>query len=134
MRRESRSLTRAAREADTTVATVMKYAGTAVVRRKNGRYKAKPWDRLTRSMKFLTRKGIIELEVKDSRSASRIGQYMTAVDEYLKTGNAQVLRPYKGRAVTVDRDPRPFITDRTKLERLAAAGEVSFEDLYTIKR
>lgn len=134
MRREGHSLKGAAREARTTAKTVLKYAGTAVSRQRNGHYKAKPYDRLVRPMKFLTRDGKVTLDVKDSRSASRIGQYMAAVHEYLKTGNEQVLRRYLGKSVTVDRVAHPFVTDAAALERLEAAGEVSFEDMYTIKR
>lgn len=134
MRAKGQSLTRASANAGTTLETVMKYAGTAIVRRESGRYNAKPWDRLVRPMKFLTAKGIVELDVKDSRSASRIGQYMAAVDEYLKTGEERVLRRYLGKSVTVDRVARPFITHGSTLERLAAVGEVSFENMYTIKR
>ena len=134
MRNKGHSLTHACGEAGTATETALKYAGTAIVRQENGRYDAKAWDRIVRPMKFLTPKGIIALDVKDSRSASRIARYMADVDKYLKTGDADVLRKYRGKSVTVDRVARPFITDPPELETLAAVGEVQFENMYTIKR
>ncbi len=131
MREEGESLTRAARIVGTDRRTVVKYAGTALKQdKKGGEYEAKAWDRIPRLMRFPTRQGVIDLLVKDSRSARRLSRYWNAVDEFLKTGNTRVLRPFRGKSVTVDKVARPFITDPDALRRLGLAGEVSFEDLY----
>jgi hypothetical protein len=134
MRRAHYSLTRATREAGTTIETAIRYIEPALIHQRNGRYAPKPWDRLIRPMKFLTRDGLDTLNVKDSRSASRIAQHMAAVHDYLKTSNSRALRPYLGKSVRVDGFVHSFITDGAMLERLAAAGEVTFEEMYTITR
>ena len=131
MRREGRSLTRAAREAETTPRTVRKYVGRALTERR-GHPVAKPFDRLLRRMRFLTPRGITELTTRNSRTASRIADHWAAVDHYLKTGDASWLRPFRGKAVRAEKVGRPFITDPRTLSRLAAAGEVAFEDLYAL--
>lgn len=129
MRVDDYSLTAAAKEAHTTLDTVRKYAGSALSK-EGAYYEASAWDRIVRPMKFITPKGLVALDVKDSRSASRIGRYMHAVDEYLKTGNEEVLRPFRSKKVVVDGVANSFVTDPGVLEQLANIGEVQFEDLY----
>lgn len=129
MRTQGLSLTAATQEAGTTLATAKKYVGTAL-RKEGERYQASEWDRIVRPMKFITPRGLIALDVKDSRSASRLGRYMVAVDEYLKTGDAEVLRPFGGKTIVVDKVARSFVVDPETLETLANIGEVQFEDLY----
>lgn len=96
MRVDGLSFTRALRKAHTTRETVLRYVGHVLRRTESGRYRAKPWDRLPRVMQFYTRDGKIPLEVRDSRSASRVSAYVGAVDEFLKTGDEDVLRPFRG--------------------------------------
>lgn len=129
MRREGLSLSRAAKRAGTTPNAVRRHAGSALELR--GRhYRAKPYDRLVREMHFLTPQGLSVLPVRDSRSASKIARYMGAVDDYLRTGDDRRLRRFRGKGVWVEKRFRPFLTDRDLLDRLAGAGEVSFEELY----
>ena len=130
MRGKGRSLRRAATEAHTSPKTVLKYAGRALARTEAKRYRAKPSDRLTRTLQFLTPKGKTAITVRGSRLASRIARYWAAVDKYLTTGDAAALAPFRGKSVTVGRQSHAFVTDRRVLERLGYAGEVSFEDLY----
>lgn len=131
MRREGRSLTRAAREAETTPRTVRKYVGRALTERR-GHPVAKPFDRLVRRMRFLTPRGNIDLTVRNSRTASRIAEHRAAVNHYLTTGDASWLRPFRGKSVRAEKVGRPFLTDPKTLSRLADAGEVAFEDLYAL--
>ncbi|MBA2469158.1 MAG: hypothetical protein H0V37_07105 [Chloroflexia bacterium] len=130
MRREGLSLTRAAKRAGTTPNAVRRHAGRALEQTGSGGYRAKSYDRMVREMRFLTREGVIVLPVRDSRSASKIAHYMGAVDHYLRTGDDARLRRFRGKGVWVDKRFRPFITDLDLLDRLANAGEVSFEELY----
>jgi hypothetical protein len=132
MRTEGLSLTQAAAKSGTTVGAVKKYAAPALEKTPGGRYQATAFDRLYRRMEFLTPNGKVALEVRDSRSASRIAGYWNAVDHYLRTGDDRHLRPYRGKGVTVGKRFYPFVTDLPTLDRLAAAGEVSFEDLYVM--
>ena len=129
MRTQDYSLTAAAREAHTTLETVKKYAGTALSK-EGAQYEASEWDRIVRRMRFYTPRGNIALDVKDSRSASRIAHHVAAVDKYLKTGNEEVLKPFRGKSVVVDGIAHSFEVDPETLEILALAGEVQYEDLY----
>lgn len=131
VRTEGWSPTRAAKAAGTTLKTMKRYLGPVLEKQESGRYKAKGYDRMIRMMRFQTEKGLIALEVKDSRSASRIAKYWAAVDHYLTDGDPERLKPFRGKSVQVNGEPHPFITDLDTLERLALAGEVRFEDLYT---
>ncbi len=130
MRREGLSLARAARRAGTTPNAIHRHAGRALERTGSGTYRAKPYDRMVRQIRFLTREGVIVLPVRDSRSASKIARYMGAVDHYLRTGDDVRLRRFRGKGVWVEKRFRPFLTDLDLLDHLANAGEVSFEELY----
>lgn len=130
MRGKGKSLTRAAEEAQTTPRTVKRYIASALRQRENGRYLAKRSDRLYRELRFLTPEGQITLGVRGSSKASTIARYWVAVDRYLKTGETDALKPFRGRSLTVGKLKYPFLTDPRALERLGNAGEVEFEDLY----
>lgn len=133
MRSKGFSLTRAAREAHTTPETTRKRVGRELNRSKNGRYAATTSDRLTRRVWFLTKTGKVELPLRGSRAASRVAQHMAAVDQFLTTGDARSLAAFKGRAIRSGKRSFPFLTDTEVLERLADAGEVSFERLYVLR-
>jgi hypothetical protein len=132
MRTEGLSLKQAAAKSGTTVAAVKRYAAPALEKTPSGRYKATAYDRLYRRMEFLTPSGKIALEVRDSRSASRVAGYWNAVDHYLRTGDDRQLRRYRGKGIIVGKRFYPFVTDLPTLDRLAGAGEVRFEDLYAM--
>jgi len=130
MRGEGVSLTQAASRSGTTVAAVKRYAGPALEKQPGGRFTAKPFDRLSARLLFLTPTGRVPLDVKDSRSRSKIASHQAAVDRYLRTGDDRALRRFRGKGVTVAKRFYPFLTDSAALDRLQGAGEVSFEDLY----
>ena len=130
MRTHGWSMTRAAREAHTTPRTMQKYLGSVLIRTETGGYAARGYDRLRRPMRFLTKEGTIALEVRDSRTASQIGEYFNAVDRYLTTGRTDDLRQFRGQSIRVGKRTYLFVTDPRTLKRLGAAGEISFEDLY----
>ena len=130
MRREGLSLTKAARNAGTTLDTVRKYARSALRKNTAGAWKATRWDRLARRMRFPTAMGPIDLEIRDSRSASILGSYWAAVDRYLKTGDSEALMPFERKGIRVGGRVWPLITEARVLRRLAGAGIVEFEDIY----
>jgi hypothetical protein len=134
MRRERVSLAQAARDSQTSVKTVTKYVASGLRKIKNGQYRAKPSDRLLRSLRFLTPEGLIAVDVRGSRKASSIARFWTAVDRYLTTGLADGLTAFRGKSITIGKLRYPFITDPRTLERLGSAGEVRFEDLYAAVR
>lgn len=130
MREHGLHMTPAARRAGTTVRTMKRHLGPTLQKRPDRRYRAKAWDRMPRRMRFLTSKGRIELEVRDSRSAARLARYWTALDQALKKGEWWRLRPFRRKTVCVDGIEYPFITDQQILIRLGYAGEFQFEELY----
>lgn len=136
MRKESLSLGQAARAAGTTTAAIKRHAGPALERDNRGRYGAKASDHLVRPMLVLTPDGLITLDVRDSRTASKIAAHHNAVKHYLDTGDDRALRAFRGRrgGVTVGKRFYPFITDTSVLDRLADAGELAFDDLYDTTR
>jgi hypothetical protein len=132
MRAEGKSMTAAIREVETSKQTVDRYVGSALIQEQNGRYRATPSDRFRRDLHFLTPEGQISITIRSSCLASKIAEYWTAVDHYLKTGDATRLAPFVGKTIRAGKQTHPFITDPRTLTRIANAGEVSFEDLYAI--
>jgi hypothetical protein len=132
MRARGFSLAQAATESGTTPRTMQRHVGRALKRRTDGRYAATKWDRIPRTMRFLTENGLTELILRDSRTASEVARHMAAVDRFLKTGDTSALKPFRGKSIRVGKVDYRFLTNPTTLERLAFAGEVSFEDLYAL--
>ena len=128
MRTEGLSLTKAAQRAETSANTAIKYVGSALKKNSAGRYQAKPSDRLTRVINFYTEGGPMEITVKSSRTASEVSRHLTAVKQFLKTGDASGLAEFEGKTIKIGGESFPFVTDLDLLERLQDA--ISFEDLY----
>jgi hypothetical protein len=132
MRSEGLSLRAAAKASGTTANAVRRHAGSALERTNNGRYRAKESDRLVRGLRFPTESGVVTLNVKDSRTSSRLADYWHAVRTYLRTGNTIGLRKFRNKHIRVDKRAYRFITDPDLLDRLFDAGELSFDDIYDI--
>jgi hypothetical protein len=127
--RKGKSLSEASRRTHTTLRTVKKHAAEAL-QRIEGRYVADPSDRLRRIMRILTPRGLVAGAIHRSGTASELARYWASVDRYLRTGDARPLLRYRGKCFRAEGTMHRFITDLPLLERLAAAGEVRFEDLY----
>jgi hypothetical protein len=132
MRARGLSLAQAAAHSGTTPRTMQRHIGRALTKGNGGRYAATKWDRIPRTMRFLTENGVIDLILRDSRTASELARYMSAVDQFLKTGDSNLLSAFRGKGVRSGKTTHPYVTNRRLLERLAYAGEVSFEDLYAL--
>ncbi|MDQ2889969.1 MAG: hypothetical protein M3R65_05370 [Gemmatimonadota bacterium] len=130
--RRGESLTRAAKAAGTTRKNVLKNAGRRIERTKEGKYIARRSDYTPRVIRFLSRGGVISINVRGSESRARIGEYWNAVSYFLKTGDTTKLRAFRGKYLQAQGKRYPFITDPPLLERLAHAGEVQFEDIYNV--
>ena len=81
----------------------------------------------------ITKSGKVEVAVRGSRPASRVARYMAAVDQYLRTGNTNALDEFRGQTIRARNVTYHFLTDLPALDRLAHAGEVSFERLYVLR-
>jgi hypothetical protein len=131
--RKGRSLYQASREEHIAPDTVLRKVGTALVQGRDGRYHATANDHLYRRMNFLDEHGLVAVEVANAHEASKLAAYWEAVQEYLQTGEARPLRHYERiRLLLRDKSVRRFVTDLYILDRLAKAGELSFEDLYQL--
>jgi len=126
MRRKNVSLAKAARLANTTPATVTRYAGSALERR--GRtWTVRGTDRLRRRMAVLTTTGIENVTVTSSAKATLVGNHWSAVRRYLRTGDDTDLQVFGG--VTVG--GHYLETDLDTIDVWARAGEADLDDIYS---
>jgi hypothetical protein len=131
MRSSKVSLRSASRELGVRPRQVLKLAGSAFRRLPNGRYVAKPTDRLLRILVIPTRKGLIEIAVRDSGEASLVGKYWNAVHRYLSTGDASKLHSFRKKRVKEASGKHILLlTDLDELGRQASAGALRFESVY----
>lgn len=97
----------------------------------NGRWAAKAHDHLLRVLVIPSRKGLREIGTRDSRQATVLGKYWTAVNRYLDTGDASALREFRGKHIIDANGKRiRLLTKLGELDRLGSAGVLSFESLY----
>jgi hypothetical protein len=109
----------------------LQLARPALRKLRNGRWAAKTHDRLLRVLVIPTRKGLREIGTRDSRQASQLGKYWTAVDRYRDTGDGSALRGLKVKYIIDANGKRVrLLTDLGELDRLGSAGVLSFETLY----
>jgi len=128
-RRNRISMRTAIERVGITRAAMLRWTRPALIQRR-GRWEAKPWDRLPRTMRFLDQFGLIEVEIRDSRTATRLAQWWYAVDRLLRTGDASWLKYLRGKSFASRGVRYHFITDPDLLRTLSLVGEVTFEDLY----
>ncbi len=75
----------------------------------------------------------LQVVVGDFDAASKIGRYMSAVGEFLRTNKPAGLREFEGASVIdVAGKAHPFETRPNALYRLASAHDQSFEHIYRI--
>src|SRR5438105_2370856 len=96
MRREGLSLHAAAPTAHVAPRTVKRY-GHQALRKRAGAYVVVPIDELRRPMRVLTERGIVVVNVRSSKTASRLATYWNAVDAYLRSGDRRVFAPFEGK-------------------------------------
>lgn len=131
MRADGTSLRKAAKEFGLDPRTVTRWAKPALQKRSNGRYEARSRDTLLRVLTLPSPEGLQEIAVRDSRQASRLGEYWAAAQKYLQTGDASALEKFQGESITAAGRKRvPLLTDLEELNRLGSAGALSFESLY----
>ena len=92
--RQGLSLTAAAKEVGIDRRTALIHLGGALVK-PEGRYIAKPKDKISRSMVINTQGKQTVITVRNSKTASTIGQYHNAVRQYLNTGDRSALNAFE---------------------------------------
>jgi hypothetical protein len=91
---------------------------------------AKPYDRQLRVMAIPTPTGHAYVEVRDSRTASRIGEYQNAVKLYRTTGDESALRRFRGKGFRSGKQFYPFVTDPATLRRVLLADPLRYDSIY----
>jgi hypothetical protein len=131
MRSENISLTKASHEFGLNPKAVQALAGSALRKSKNGRYVARPNDKLLRVLVIPSPKGLSEVAVRGSEIASKIAEYSDAVQKYLRTGDSSSLKKFRQIKLLDEKGKRiKLVTDLAKLQELGSAGVLSFESLY----
>ena len=88
--------------------------------------------RLPRTMPIFSGGKHLAITVR-ARSASLIGEYMSAVGQFLRTNDQKVLAEFNGRGVKdTNGKIHPFETNPNMLYRLSSASGEPFEEIYRI--
>jgi len=129
--KNGQSLSKVSRELHTTSETVIKH--TNAFKKVNGKWIAKTQDRISRVMSIYEKGKEEWIEIRDSRTASKIGKYNSAVNEFLRTGNKDVLKPFKKPFKDANGKQHHFETDPDKLYEIAKSQEEpEFYEIYKV--
>lgn len=96
-RRSRQSLSKLSRERGISIRSVLR--ATHGFEKVKGRWKSKKSDRISRIMAINENGKELFIEVTNSRYATLIGKYHSAVKEYLNTGNTDILAEFDGKRV-----------------------------------
>jgi hypothetical protein len=125
------SLRKAAKQYKIGSQTAARLVGGALRKQPNGRYVARPSDKLLRILLLPTPEGLQEIATLDSRQASQLANYWNAVHRYLTTGDASHIRQFDGKQIIDANSLKvPLLTDLQELDRQGNAGNFSFESIY----
>jgi hypothetical protein len=129
--RRGQSLSSAAKELHIKHERVIKH--TNAFKKVKGRWIAKSQDRISRIMSIYENGKQEWIEIRDSRTASKIGKYNSAVNEFLRTGNEEVLKPFKKHFKDANGKLHYFETNPDKLYEIAESREeAEFYEIYKI--
>ena len=122
MRRDKLSLTAAAKAVKTDPETIQRYVGSALVRKgSRGRYRARAYDRIPRTLNHYTPGRSVAVTVNSSRTASLIAEYSNAVKSYLNNrADESVLQPFVGKSFPC-RESR--LTNSSRIPRFSRNSE-----------
>src|ERR1700722_9494472 len=130
MRSRGESLSQAARLEHTTPRTVRTVLGKQLKRDASGRYSATRGDTLRRDISVLGFDGYEPVVVRSSKQAQLASAHLVAVNRYLRTSDAEWLKPFIGkRAGGVE-----SLTDQDRIQILADADLVKLDGLYRTQR
>jgi len=129
--RNGQSLSKASKELHIKPETVIKH--TNAFRKSKGKWVAKSQDRISRIMNVYKNGKQQWIEIRDSRTASKIGKYNSAVNQFLRTGNEDVLKQFKKPFKDSKGNSHFFETDPDKLYEIAESQEEpEFYEIYKI--
>jgi hypothetical protein len=130
MRSRGESLSEAARLERTTPRTVRKIVGKQLRRGTSGHYRATRSDTLRRDLSVLGSDGYEPVVVRSSKQAHLAAEHLVAVGRFLRTGDAEWLKPFVGKRV----GGVELLTDPDRLSELADADLVKLDALYRTQR
>lgn len=128
--RKGRSLTAAAKETGISPPTFKRHIGKPLQKRQ-GRWRVKSHDRISRVMTIFSKGKRYNIESRDSRTASVIGRYNSAVGHYTQTGDAANLQKLKGVAVK-DAQGRSYILETRPSKVIRILERLEEPDVPTI--
>ena len=103
---------------------------------KVARFKSGRWimtDRLLRQVQVIENGSAKTIVVGSFAEASLVGKHHNAVGLFVRTGDLEVLAPFKGKAVNDHKGrPHELETDPNALFRYAAKDEPQFHEIYQI--
>lgn len=97
VRRNNKSLSQACKDKGISPKSVLK--NTNAFKKNGNRWVTKSYDKVSRVMWIISDGKRVSVEIKDSRTASRIGKYHNAIKKYLNTGDASELEKFAGKTV-----------------------------------
>jgi hypothetical protein len=130
--RQERSLAAAARGAKISPERLRSYASERNIIERNGRrWAVRP--ELPRRMLLFSDGRALQVVVGEFDAASKVGRFMSAVGEFLRTNRPNGLREFEGGSVTdLSGKSHLFETRPNALYRIASAHDQSFEHIYRI--
>jgi hypothetical protein len=129
--RDGASLTSAAAEYGIDRRTVQKYARPILYKTKGGHYRVRARDNLIRELKVPVYGGYDVYAVRGSGRATLLSNRLHAQRYFLETGDDSEINELRDTVVQdIHGREVPFLTDLDELERLGAAGALSFESMY----
>lgn len=96
-RNGKKSLSKLSSEKNIPIKTVLRH--TNAFKKINNRWIPKKFDRISRVMLFNESGKETSIETRDSRIASKIGKYHSAIGEFLNTSNAKKLNKFKNKSI-----------------------------------
>lgn len=128
--RRGESLSQATRNERTTARTALKYVRKQLKRDSSGRYRATRGDTLRRDLNVLGFGGYEPVVTRSSKQAHLAAEHLVAVGRFLRTGDAEWLKPFIGKRIA----GVELLTDSDRLQILADADLVKLDALYRNNR
>jgi len=131
MRRSRLKLKAASKTQGIDPKTVRRYVGSALrAQGTKGNYRATKYDRIPRQLNFPTSTGQLELTIRDSRTASRIGEYLNAIRSYLYSADIGPIASFLHKSFKSGGVTYRFVVEPKTLDRLGHAGLLVVDGLY----
>lgn len=93
MMREGRSLTKTSKETNISAATVKRHVGNTIVK-KSGKWKPRKSDKISRRMTIFTRGKMLNIKIADTKTASVIGRYHSAVGVFRQFADKSKIKEF----------------------------------------